>query len=43
MNIELIKEFIKKVELFCDFTEEELQALKRSAEILKERLKELGY
>lgn len=26
-----------------DFTEEELRALKRSAEILKERLRELGY
>ena len=26
-----------------DFTEEELKALRRSAEILKERLKELGY
>ena len=35
MNIELIKEFIKKVELFCDFTDEELSLVAENIEIIK--------
>jgi len=35
MNIELIKEFIKKVELFCDFTDEEISLVAENIEIIK--------
>ncbi len=33
MNIELIKEFIKKVELFCDFTDDELNLIAENVKL----------